>query len=152
MESDFKFGLSPSKRFNSFNEKYISIKESPSKLMKIAFYFILKALFILKMFKRLSWLFDNVKKTRIDCQDKVNCRIHDITTWLTNNYGTQIDQCLTIGFTSGKAFFIKKSGLEQVSMEHFLYDFWRKIFLLWYSINKPNFIFWLPLLSFNITL
>ena len=108
MESDFKFGLSPSKRFNSFNEKYISIKESPSKLMKIAFYFILKALFILKMFKRLSWLFDNVKKTRIDCQDKVNCRIYDITTWLTNNYGTQIDQCLTIGFTSGKAFFIKK--------------------------------------------
>ena len=37
--------------------------ESPWKLKKNAFYFILKALFILKIFKFLSWLFDHVEKT-----------------------------------------------------------------------------------------
>ena len=42
----------------------------------------------------------------------------------------------------------KKSnkGLELVSLPYFLQNFWRKIFLLLYSINWPNFIVWLPLL------
>ena len=39
-----------------------------------------------------------------------------------------------------------KRGLELVSLPHFLHNFWRKIFLLLYSINWPNFIVWLPLL------
>ena len=34
------------------------ITESPLKMMKYAFYFTLKALFVLKVFKFLSWLFD----------------------------------------------------------------------------------------------
>ena len=44
--------------------------------------------------------------------------------------------------------FVKKSerGLKPVSMPHFLHNFWRKIFLLLYSINWPNLIVWLPLL------
>ena len=47
--------------------------ESPIKIMKNAFYFILKAL----------------KK------DKVNLKVHDVTSWLTNNYNTHIAQYLT---------------------------------------------------------
>ena len=43
-------------------------------------------------------------------------------------------------------FFRKNRGLELVSMPHFLHNFWKKIFLLLYSINSPNFIVWLPLL------
>ena len=40
------------------------ISPSPSlKMMENAFYFILKAPFFLKIFKFLSWLFGNVKKT-----------------------------------------------------------------------------------------
>ena len=39
-----KIGLSPSKK------KFIYFNDSPSKMMKNAFYFILKALFVLKMF------------------------------------------------------------------------------------------------------
>ena len=39
-----------------------------------------------------------------------------------------------------------KRGLELVSLSHFLHNLWRKIFLLLYSINWPNFIVWLPLL------
>ena len=37
--------------------------ESPLKMVKNAFYFILKALFVLKIFKFLSWLFSHVEKT-----------------------------------------------------------------------------------------
>ena len=42
---EFKVGLSPSKKI------VISFIESPLKLMKNAFYFILKALFVLKIFR-----------------------------------------------------------------------------------------------------
>ena len=45
-----KIGFSPSIFFICFNE-------TPLKIMKNAFYFILKALFVLKVFKFLSWLF-----------------------------------------------------------------------------------------------
>ena len=39
-----------------------------------------------------------------------------------------------------------KRGLELVSLPHFLHNFWRKMFLLIYSINWPGFIVWLSLL------
>ena len=42
---------------------FICFNDSPSKVMKNAFYFILKALFVLKIFKLLSWLFEHVEKT-----------------------------------------------------------------------------------------
>ena len=43
--------------------------------------------------------------------------------------------------------FLKKSrGMELVFLPHFLYNFWRKILLLLYSMNLPSFIAWLPLL------
>ena len=32
---------------------------------------------------------------RLDLKDKVNFKIHDVTTWLTNNYNTHIAQYLT---------------------------------------------------------
>ena len=39
-----------------------------------------------------------------------------------------------------------KKGLGLVSLPHFPHNFWRKNFLLLYSINWPSFIVWLPLL------
>ena len=39
------------------------ITESPWKMMKNAFYFTLKAFFVLKIFKFLSWLFGQAEKT-----------------------------------------------------------------------------------------
>ena len=62
--------------------------------MKNAFYFILKALFILKLFKFLSWLFGHVEKTAW-LKYKVNFKIYDATNWLTNNYNTHTAQYLT---------------------------------------------------------
>ena len=56
--SIFKAGLSPSKK-----NLFICFNDSPLKMMKNAFYFILKALFVLKIFKLLSWVFGHVEKT-----------------------------------------------------------------------------------------
>ena len=42
---------------------FICFNDSPSNMMKNDFYFILKALFALKIFKFFSWLFRHVQKT-----------------------------------------------------------------------------------------
>ena len=52
-----KVGLSPYKK-----KIFIWLNDSPSKMMKNVFYFILKALFVLKIFKFLSWRFGHVEK------------------------------------------------------------------------------------------
>ena len=52
-----KVGLSPSKK------GVVCFIESHLKVMKNAFYFILKALFFLKIFKFLSWFFGHAEKT-----------------------------------------------------------------------------------------
>ena len=54
----FKVRLTPSKQ-----NCVICVIESPSKMMKNPFYFILKALSVLKIFKTLSWLFGHAGKT-----------------------------------------------------------------------------------------
>ena len=56
--------------------------ESPLKMMKNAFYFILRALFVLKIF---SFCHDFLvlQEKRLNQKDKVNFKIRDITTWLT---------------------------------------------------------------------
>ena len=56
--------------------------ESPLKLMKNAFYFTSKALFVLKIFKLLSWLFGHVAK-RLEKRDQVDFKFYDATAWLT---------------------------------------------------------------------
>ena len=56
--ASIKVGLSPFKK-----NFFICFNNSPSKVMKNAFYFILKALFVLKIFKFLSWLFGHIEKT-----------------------------------------------------------------------------------------
>ena len=56
-----------------------------------AFYFTSKALFVLKVFRFLSWLFGHVAK-RLDKKDKVNFKIYDATVWLKNNRNTHIAQ------------------------------------------------------------
>ena len=62
--------------------------------MKNAFYFMLKALFVPRILKFLSWQFGHAGK-RLDLKDQVNFQIFDVTTWLTNDYNTHIAQDLT---------------------------------------------------------
>ena len=59
--------------------------------MKNAFYFTSKALFILKIFKFLSWLFGHAAK-RLDKKEKVNFKFYDVTAWLANNCNKHIAQ------------------------------------------------------------
>ena len=55
--------------------------------MKNIFYFLLKALLVLEIFKFLSWLFDYVEK-RLDKKAKINFKIYEFTEWITSNYNT----------------------------------------------------------------
>ena len=59
-------------------------------MIENAFYFILKALFILQIFKFLSSIFWSCRK-RFDEKAKVNFRIYE---WETNSYNTHIAQYL----------------------------------------------------------
>ena len=56
--------------------------ESPLQMMKNAFHFTSKALFVLKIFMLLSWLFGQVAK-RLDKKDQANFKFYDVTAWLT---------------------------------------------------------------------
>ena len=70
---------------------FICSNESPLEMMEDAVYFILKALFILKILKFLCWHFGHVEEIAY----KVNFKCFDVTTGLTNNYHTHIAQYLT---------------------------------------------------------
>ena len=72
-------GFSPSKKF-----VFIYLNESPLKMMKNAFYFILKANFVLKVFTFLYWLFDCVEK-RLEKKAIVVSKFMTLE-WTTNNY------------------------------------------------------------------
>ena len=63
--------------------------------MTVAFYFTLKDLIVLKIFKFFSWHFGHVEKG-LDQNDKVNFKICDITAWLTNNCDIHTDQLTNI--------------------------------------------------------
>ena len=86
LQNMLKVGLSPSKKFVLF-----FLYESPLKMMKNVFYFILKALFVLKIFTFFVLILVMWKK-RFDLKDKVNFKIYDVTTWFTNNYNKHIAQ------------------------------------------------------------
>ena len=68
---------------------FICFNDNPSKMMKNVFYFILKALFILKI---LNFCLDilGMQKKRLDQKDKVNFEIYDVAAWLTKNYNTHM--------------------------------------------------------------
>ena len=59
---------------------------------------------------------------------------------------TQVLNCWSLALTLYKAFSKNKKSLEIVTLPHFLHEFWRKIFLMLYSINWPNFVLLLHLL------
>ena len=68
---------------------FVDLNESPLKMMKNAFYFMLKALLFLEIFTFLYWLFGYVEK-RLDKKATVNFNIYDITDYTTINCNTHI--------------------------------------------------------------
>ena len=63
-------------------------------MMKNDFYFMLKALFILKIFKFLSCFFFDYIRKRVYKKAKADFKICDATSWTTNSYNTYIAQYL----------------------------------------------------------
>ena len=58
-----------------------------------AFYFMLEALFILKIFKFLFWSFGHAE-IQFNEKAKVNFKIYDAIDWTASNHNTHIDQYL----------------------------------------------------------
>ena len=86
------------RELHSFEGPHMGVRqflrnESCLKIMKNAFYFMLKALFVLEIFTFLSWLFGYVEK-RLDKKAMVNFKIYDVKDWTTNNRNTYITQYL----------------------------------------------------------
>ena len=71
----------------------ICFNYSPSKMMENAFCFILKALFVLEIFKFLPQLFGHVEKTAW-LERKVNFENDNVIALITKNYDTRIAQHL----------------------------------------------------------
>ena len=86
-----KFKDNPFKGAHSGLRSFLAT-ESPLKVMENVFYFTSKALFVLKIFEFLSWLFGHVVAKRLDQKDNVNVKLYDVTAWLTNSCNTHI-QC-----------------------------------------------------------
>ena len=76
---------------NHPKKSFICFNETSLKRMKNAFYFILKAPFVLEIFKFLSSLFAYAKNGL----SKVNFIIYDVTALSSNYPNTHIAQCLT---------------------------------------------------------
>ena len=73
-----------------------------------------------------------------------NVYFYCMSSWGLSKYFRK--SCRFHAFTSLKAFLKNKRNLELVSLASFLHNFWKKIFLLLYSINWPYFNCWLSLL------
>ena len=56
-------------------------------MMKNAFSFLSRDLFVLEIFTILFWHFGYVEK-RLDKNAMINFKIYDVTDWTTNNYNT----------------------------------------------------------------
>ena len=67
--------------------------EIPLKMMKNAFYFMLKTLFVIQIFVFPSRHFAYVEK-RFDKKTKIKSKTCEVTDWTTNNYNTRIAQYL----------------------------------------------------------
>ena len=75
--------------------KQVLATESPLQMMKNAFYFILKAVLVLEIFKFLSWIFGNIEKGLI-YKDNFDFKVHDVTTRLTNNWNKHNNETWTV--------------------------------------------------------
>ena len=92
-------------------------------MMKNAFYFTSKAVFILKIFKVLARHFGHVAK-RFDQKDMDDFKIYDVTVWLTNNCNIHIVQYLEkYGQSDNETFFFKtytENVVEKLASNSFL--------------------------------
>ena len=73
--------------------RQVLVTGSPLKIIKHAFCFLFKTLFVLKIFNFLSLLFCHVEKW-LDQKYKINVKTYDVATWERNNFNALISQYL----------------------------------------------------------
>ena len=115
----------------------------------MVFYFILKALFVLKIFKYLSWLFGyiSIALNLAYNKNELSWLFGYISIALNLAYNkNELYETLDYWSRDMLNFDFWENGLGIVSPPHFVYEFSRRMFLLLYSINWPNSIVWLSLL------
>ena len=108
-------------------------------MVKNAFYFMLKAPFVHKVFK-FCFHFLVMQKKRFDQKDKVIFKIFDIITWLTNNNNTHIaqysrskdNQTMKFGqFITRERFFLKNNAEKrQEDQVRTCFCFLKKLYLM----------------------
>ena len=106
----------------------------------------IRNVFIAKSYNKMWWrnycqTFKKKKKLRISL-DEVHKFVFSFFPLYVHIKGYQNIFKLRWGlllFPFIRQFYKVKSGLELVSLTDFLHDFWRKIFLLLYPVNWPNF-------------
>ena len=69
------------------NISFYLLQWEPLKSLRNVSYFMLKALFLIEIFKFLCWLFGHVEK-QPNKKAVVNFKIYDVTDWTTNNENT----------------------------------------------------------------
>ena len=82
-------------------------------MIKNAFYFILKALFVLEIFKFLSGLFGHVAKW-VNKKDMVNFKFYDVTAWLADNHNTNVAQYFREVKAISETFFLANYTLNVI--------------------------------------
>ena len=119
---ELKVGLSSSKKV-----VFICFNKSPLKVLKHAFYFMSKALFVLEISTFLYWLFGHIEK-RPEKKTKVNFKTYDVTGWATNNYNTFLVKYLIKSrcFPVNNAIILRTYFLWNTSIGLF----WKKCFLV----------------------
>ena len=115
-----KIGLSTSLKL-----RIIWFIDSPLKIMKNAFYFMLKPLFVLRLFKFLSWLFDHVRKKAW------------LESWFQNSWRhTLVNKKLQYTYcaiSNEVNYAENEKDMGLVSPPSFVYGFSRKLFLMLHS-------------------
>ena len=133
--------------------QFLTIK-NPLKMMKNAFYFMLKALFFLEIPTFLSWIFGCAEK-RLDVKVLVDFKVYGVINWITINHNTP---STNISISKGNNQAMKFGQLINYSVRNvFLQRSCRKCGRE--ASYRPFFVFWKALykikasslhLSFNI--
>ena len=135
---------------------FIFFNEGSLKIMKDPFYFMLKALYVLEIFKFLSWLFNHLEKWLVK-KAEVNFKTHDVRGFYKKSRLKCYEVCFylmpkssfyqnilelrswPIAFTLYKAF-PKTKRRSKLVLLPYMQGIWGKILLMLFFINWPSFI------------
>ena len=140
-----KFREMTDKDYNSILQRWLKADDTKSKKRKVAKFIVkfdeslVDKLFPDPFQKNQNWAYLWINIVKFYMFFFFVCQAEDYRKWLKLS-------CRPLAFPSYKAFLKNNKRCGISPLPHFLYDFWRKMFLWLYSITWPDFNVWLPLL------